>query len=467
MKRRNALKILPLSLIGATYQVQNVLSQNPRYDHPILSKPERQSDKPLAVQHLRKVREMLLWIRETQSENLLEASYAIAQTVKNKRTCWIQWDMGHSTNSDLVPGREGLPVLFELNYNSNKVKNGDLYMMNRGSVPEADRDKLLIIGAPAPWSSDARGAELITRDSAKHRIRPYSDIWIETNITTIGAVTRVTGSPAPLGPASGVFGMVTFWMIVADTCRILARDSISVDVLGTEPELTNQNMPQLNLHDPLMDDYFEKFLIQMDMIESEMGNIRQIAEMAVDSVLSGGRVYVYSRDQRALAVEAQGRRGGLVLTKGVYERNGELVSYYKARRTPKDLVILGILNPDSPDDLKHLDTFKKEGVKLASIGPMTRGGRIPEGRTVPKEVELSIGSMCDTYGLFAIPGFERKVCPTSGPIQNQLFWAVCMEIAQQLIQRTGNSPGIFFSGAIRGSDVHNSSITARYEQRGY
>ena len=467
MKRRNALKILPLTITGAAYQAQRAFSLDTRYDYPVTPPPERLGDVPLAIRHLKKVREMLLWIRETQSENLLEASYAMAQTIKNKRTCWIKWDMGHSHNSDLVPGREGLPNMFNLSYNSKNVKKGDLYLINRGFVPEEDRDKLLIIGAPAPWSSDARGAELITRDTAMHRIRPYSDIWIETNITTLGAITRIPGEPAPIGPVSGIFGMVTFWMMVADACRILARDGISVDVLGSGPELDNKAAASTNLNSPLMDDYFEQFLIQMDMIEAEMGAIRKIAEMAADSALSGGRVYVYSRDQIALAVEAQGRRGGLAMTKGIYARNGELVSYYKAKRTPKDLVILGILEPDSPDDLKHLATFKKEGVKLASIGPMTRGGKIPEGPTVPKQVEVHIGSMCDTYGLFALPGFKRKVSPTTGPIQNQLFWVVCMELAEQIIRRTGNAPGAFFSGAIRGGSAHNGSVNARYEKRGY
>ena len=467
MKRRNALKILPLSITGAAYQIQKVLSQDPRYDYPVTPPAERLGDVPLAVRHLKKVRDMLLWIRETQSENLLEASYAMAQRVKNKRTCWVRWDMGHSHNADLVPGREGLPDMFAQDYKSENVNQGDLILINSGSVPEEDRGKLLVIGAPAPWGGDAHGSELNTNyETAKHRLRPYSDIWIETNITTLGAITRIPGEPAPIGPVSGIFGMVTFWMMAADACRILARDGISVNVLGSGPELDGKDT-SINLNNPLMDDYFEQFLIQLDMFEAEMGAIRMIAEMAVDSALDGGRVFVYSRDHKGLAVEAQGRRGGLTMTKGVFDKDGELRSYLKGERTPKDLVIMGILEPDSPDDMKHLATFKKEGVKLASIGPMTRGWKIPEGPTVPKQVDAHIGSMCDTNGLFALPGFNRKVSPTSGPIQNQLFWAVCMEIAEQVIRRTGNAPGVLFSAAIRGSRAHNESVRSRYYKRGY
>ena len=75
--------------------------------------------------------------------------------------------------------------------------------------------------------------------------------------------------------------------------------------------------------------------------------------------------------------------------------------------------------------------------------------------------------MCDTYGLYAIPGFSRKVCPTSGPLINQIWWAACMEIAEQLIRRTGNPPGVFLSGALEGGRDHNNFIMAKYREKGY
>ena len=60
MKRRNALKILPLSITGAAYQAQRAFPLDTRYDYPVTPPSERLGDEPLAVRHLKKVRDMLL-----------------------------------------------------------------------------------------------------------------------------------------------------------------------------------------------------------------------------------------------------------------------------------------------------------------------------------------------------------------------------------------------------------------------
>ena len=261
---------------------------------------------------------------------------------------------------------------------------------------------------------------------------------------------------------------MTFWMMQADACRILARDGIKMSVYGDEPELSGGNIEWADLNAPLMDDYFDVVMNQIEMIGAEYGNICEIARMAVDSVLSGGKVYCYSRYRDSLSVEGQTRRGGLVLTRGVHFDNDKLITHdgeFNGRKN--DLVIMGIFKPDDELDLKALEIFRKNKLKVVSMGPMTRDIRIPEGKTVPKETDIHVGRMCDTYGLFALPGFDKKVCPTSGALLNQIFWATCMEIVEEMIRRTGNTPGIFFSAAIKGGTEHMNRIIEIYRERGY
>lgn len=479
MKRRDAFRMIPISLAGAAGFTGNLSSDDLGYDYPLLDAYRKShglpNPEPLAIRYTKKVRDMLSWIRETQSENILEAAYAIARTVKNNGTCWYSWDMGHSITFDLVQERNGLPKIFTEGYNPEKSKDGDLFLNNIRGNPEILNDlenkDITVIGSPVPWGSDARGAHLIVRDSAKHRLRPYSNIWIETKIDTIGAIMRVPGMPAPVGPVSGIIGMVTFWMMVADACRILAREGISLQVQGDEPLLKVDNNRRLNLYEPLMDDYFEQIMLQIEMIGAEMGDINRIAELAVDSLLAGGRVWGYSRDRMALAVEAQTRRGGLALTRGIYwNEQKRAITYYSGERfegKASDIVIMGIFEPEDKIDLKCLDIFRKKGMKVTSFGPMTRDSKIPEGKTVPKEADVHVGRMCDTYGLYAIPGFERKVCPTSGALLNQIFWAVCMQIVEEVIRRTGNVPGVFFSAAIKGGTEHMHRMNEWWRERGY
>jgi len=132
------------------------------------------------------------------------------------------------------------------------------------------------------------------------------------------------------------------------------------------------------------------------------------------------------------------------------------------------MVIMGTTRPEDPVDLKSLDIFRGCGMKIASLGPITRDGRLHDGRAVYKESDVHVGRMTDTYGLFAFQGFERKVCPASGAIQLQIFWTTCMEIVEEMIRRTnGNVPGVFFSAAIKGGAEHMTRINELYNERGY
>ena len=107
MKRREIFRLVPLSIAGFTG-----IPGNPFAREMFCEKKQAHHPESLAIQYTKKVREMLRWIRETQSENILEASHIIARTYKNGGTCWCIWDMGHSALADVFPGRNGEPEIF-------------------------------------------------------------------------------------------------------------------------------------------------------------------------------------------------------------------------------------------------------------------------------------------------------------------------------------------------------------------
>jgi len=432
----------------------------------LAKKQEGSKDIPLAIQYTKKIRERLKWIRETQTEDLMEGAYAIARTIENGNRCWQVWDAGH-TNSDIYPDRNGLPEIFTSGYNPNEARDGDLVLARAAHTSLCEdiaKKDIFVIGAPSPWSGDAKYPELL-RDEVRHlQLWPYADVWIETQATTMGGIIKIPGMTALVGPVTGVTGPVMLWMMIADACRILARRGISLPVSGDEPKVTGESIDWqsfsgwVSLNDPLMDNYFDEVMYQIDVIGSEMGKIRKIAKMAVDTILGGGKLYCYSR-QRYIAGEANTRRSGLSLTHGLFERNGQLWDGQQGkpfdRGTKKDCVILGILKPDDEMDLKFLDYFKKKDMKTASLGTMTRAMKKPDGKTVSKETDVHAGRMCDTYGLFAAPGFEQKICPTSGVLLNQLYWAAMMEFIEQFMERTGGDiPGVYHSAALEGGREH-------------
>ncbi len=459
MKRRDMFRLVPFAVPALAGMSRSAFAQN-NCSCPGAGRP----GEPLAMMYTRRVREMLQWVRETQSENILEASYAIARTVEKGAKVWSCWDLGHTSTSDIFPERNGEPEIVTAGYDPKAVKNGDMVLANfpwpAGYMDDMAKKDLLVVGGPCPWGGDVPGLGYITPEIQRLKIRPFADIWIETNVDHIGAQIKVPGSPAPLGPESGPLSGTIFWMMIADACRVLARDGKTVKVKGDEPKL-GKDTKYANLDAPLMDDYFDEIMRQLEMISMEMGSIRRMAGMAVDSLLSGGSVYFYSRYADSLCGEATGRRGGFAFAKGLTDGRAP-------KGTAKDCVIMGTYKPDDEADLKNLDLFKSMGMKVASIGPITRNIRIPDGKAVNKGTDVHIGRMADTYGLFALPGFEQKICPTSGILVTASLWAMSGEIIQQVMDRTGgNIPGINFNGALTWGSAYDAQVSAMAQSRGY
>ncbi len=459
MKRRDMFRLIPLAVPTLAAGSGSAFGQ------PMPQRPHGgNSGEPLGLMYTRRVREMLRWVRENQSENILEAAYAIARTVEKGGRVWGCWDLGHTQDSDIFPDRNGEPEIVTAGYDAKQVRNGDLVLANfpwpAGYLDDMAQKELFVVGGPCPWGGDIAGVGNITPDIQRLKIRPMANIWIETNVDHIGAQMKAPHSPAPLGPESGPLSGTIFWMMLADACRALARDGKPVRVKGDEPPL-NEKAPRVGLDSPLMGEYFDQVMRELEMIGMEMGSIRTMASLAVDSLLSGGNIYFYSRHHQSLAGEASGRRGGFAFARGTADGR-------KVQGTSNDCVIMGTYKPDDEADLKNLQSFKSMGMKTASIGPITRDTRLPEGDAVYKGTDVHVGRMMDTYGLFALPGFEKKICPTSGMITTAILWAMSGEIVEQVMDRTGgNVPGINFNGALRWGGSYNARAATMARTRGY
>ena len=459
MTRRDAVRLIPFLVPSCCI----ARSSNASVPPSVFGWEPLPGEQPTLV-YPRRIRELLTQVRRTQSENILEAACAIARTVARGNTCWCIWDQGHTSTADMFPGRPGLPELVTPGYDPKKARKGDLFLVGYPCPPSSLEDAvskgIVIVGSPTPWSGDPRGNESATPSAAMLKIRPHADIWIETDIDIIGAQVKIPGSLAPLGPESGPLMGTLFWMMLADACRLLARDGRKVAVEGDEPPL-GKDATYASLDSPLMDIYFDETMRQLEMIGMELGTIRKMAGLAVDSLLEGGTVYFYSRYPECLAVEAVGRRGGFAFARGLSDGT-------PVKGTAKDCVIMGIYSPDDAVDLKNMDAFRTLGMNVSSIGPTTSNHRIPKGRTVPKETVVHLGSMTDTFGLFALPGFERKICPTSGVLVTAILWTMSTEIAYQVIERTGgNVPAIYFNGALQWDAWWDEQVSVMCATRGY
>ena len=131
-------------------------------------------------------------------------------------------------------------------------------------------------------------------------------------------------------------------------------------VKGDEPAL-GENVPRVSLAEHLGEEYFAEALKQIGSIEDEYGTIETIAKTAVDCILAGGKLYVYSRYREALSAEANAKRGGLALINTTYAEDKNF------KGTANDFMIMGIYSPDDEVDLNMLDTYRKTGMKIGLI----------------------------------------------------------------------------------------------------
>ena len=462
MKRRDAIRIMPLSVAGMAGMAGNVFGVE-KTGKAVIGKGE-----PLALQYSKKVRARLDWIHDNQSMNLMEAAYAIADTVDRGRQCYQHaWDAGH-TEGDSWDNRNGEPEIFSTRFSIDKAKKGDLIIAS-GQLQWSDelaKKGVYLIGCPSSWSGDARYPELLRDEIQEQKLRPYADLFIENRATSLGGLVNIPGMPAPVGPVSGIVGKTTIWMMLADACRILAKKGKSVPVKGDGPAIDDSNIDWRNfsgwvkLGDPLMDDYYSEVMNQIELVFSELGTLKKIGDMCADTALRGGIVYGYSR-YNSVAGEASTRRSGLALTRGVYGGRSKPEDFTGTRN---DMVVMGITKPDDEVDLRFLDMFRQRGMKIVSLGAATRSHAVPEGRTIPKETDIHAGKMCDTYGLFAVPGFEKRICPTSGVLLDHLWWTSMMSFVESYMAKSGGDvPGFYFSGALKGGMEHLYRMQSLYD----
>ncbi len=459
MKRRDMIRMIPFSAAGFAAMAASATAR-PRRQGPMFNAP-MYGGAPTGMTYVEKVVDMLEWIRRNQSENILEAAYALSRTVRNGRTCWSHWDQGHTASADTFEGREGFPEIMQTGYDVKKMKKGDMVLASFAGgadmIAEVAKKDIFLVGGPAPVSGDCLEADKNIPEIREARFRQCADIWIETRITSTGAVVHIPGSPAPLGPVSGPIYLTILWAILADASRILRLEGEKVTVSGHSPKLDDK-VKRVSLADPLTDNLFASVIRQMRLLGSEMGEMRTLAEKAAKTLASGHSVYGYSRRRESIASEWYHRRGGFGFPKIAHEGNisGE----------SGDMVIMGCTEPTDPVDLASLAEFRKRGMTIATIGPVTDGG-VPSGDTVAKLSDVHVGRSYDTQGLYAIPGIDRKVAPTSGIMNVTALWAASVEIAMAMIRETGNTPGIHFSGSLLWGGEHNTQMRQILNERGY
>ena len=203
-------------------------------------------------------------------------------------------------------------------------------------------------------------------------------------------------------------------------------------------------------------DYLENIVRKFDRIPPQKKQIIQAASIMADAVLSGGKVYIYDRE-KALMVEANTRASGLAITSNYYDRNKKL--------TPKDVLILAAVEPDTPGDVEIARKVKGEGAKVIAIVSKMGASRKP----LAEEGDVIIDNHSpESMGILSVQGQlqKREFCPTTGVMNDIIFWAVCAAFIDEMFAR-GKTPSVYSGVHVSGGMELYKRATERCEKLGY
>jgi uncharacterized phosphosugar-binding protein len=206
--------------------------------------------------------------------------------------------------------------------------------------------------------------------------------------------------------------------------------------------------------------YIETIRKRFESARSQKDRFRAAASLVVGSVLDGGTLWIYDREE-ALMWEANIKAAGLFITNSQYTP--------ETRLTPKDVLLIGAVEPDSPDDLAVADRAHGEGAKVIALAATSLAGREPRGSLLADAADITLdidNRSPEIFGIVPAGKKGRRCCPTTGVMNDCLFWALCAAIVDEFFAR-GKVPTVYRGVYLFAGRAYNERAARRFREVGY
>jgi uncharacterized phosphosugar-binding protein len=224
--------------------------------------------------------------------------------------------------------------------------------------------------------------------------------------------------------------------------------------------------------------YLDTLMSRLDEFHCRnIETVNIIGEKIARRVLDGGKLYVWS-SRWEFYYEAGGTAGSImgvypIHEAGFYTSTGSYSSNIIAPAefrpellTDKDVVILAMAGSTPRAELDLASEIRRKNAFLVGIYPFHREDGFS---TVPLAnlCDYSLDNLSgDMDGVFGMPGYLRKIIPTTAMMNNYAFWALIGAYVENM-EKQGAAPYYWMSWHVPGGKAYDDSIHTLFLERGY
>lgn len=198
---------------------------------------------------------------------------------------------------------------------------------------------------------------------------------------------------------------------------------------------------------------------------TQMGNVHTAGRLIADRVLAGGRLHLWS-GRKEFYVEACSTAGGIRANYPVCSPGEAYAELDPTVLSDTDVVIIACALADPEMETNMARSIHATGAAIVGFHAAEREDGIPTDEFA------GLCSVCldnqsgDTGGVLTVPGYQRKVIPTLGLLNNYAYWAVIGAFVQTM-EDAGCPPYYWMSNHVPGGHEYNDAIKPLFDARGY
>lgn len=238
-------------------------------------------------------------------------------------------------------------------------------------------------------------------------------------------------------------------------------------------------------------EYIDKVVkMILDIDEDEKENIRQGAIKIADCIMSGHSLFIFGASHAGiLTQESFYRAGGLVVFNPIFAKElqldnspisitssmerlegyGEII-IDKSAIANGDLLIVHSVSGRNPVGIDVAIKAKEKGAYILTITNRKYSESVTSRHIGGKKLYEVSDLIIDNHGdigdaTVSVPGMEQKMGPTSTVIGATILNTLTTEAVKLLVERGVNTPPIFYSVNLDGSEAKNEIIKDKYKSQ--